>query len=176
MATVSQVSEMNSVRSHDPANRATGYTTGSKFHPAMTRKKHWLEVAEWISLGGSAVGAVMVGLSGQALYGVAPLTVTAFLNVANRDRLQKRMQETQIEMLEVHQSVEQMEKNAVRAILGVKHQLSGELTLLQRRVEEMPLEANRRAKQLALLGESVASIQDNVALALEESRQQVLEE
>ncbi|MGL5079886.1 MAG: hypothetical protein ACRC8A_00205 [Microcoleaceae cyanobacterium] len=143
---------------------------------SRTRKKHWLQIAELLSLIGSGVGALIVLFSGRAAYGITPLTLALTFNVANRYRLQEQIYDTQDGLLEAHQSVGQMEKNAVRAILGMKQQLLGDISVLQHQLEQMPLEANQRAKQLAVLSQTVASIQDNVAIALEDIRQQVRQE
>jgi hypothetical protein len=53
------------------------------------KQRHWLELAEYVSLISSAVGSGVVALSGQAFYGVAPLTLALSLNVANRYRLEQ---------------------------------------------------------------------------------------
>lgn len=144
--------------------------------PLRTRKRHWLEVAELFSFMGSVVGAVFVLLSGRAAYGVTPLTLALSLNMANRYRQQEQVHLIQGDLVETQFTLEEVEKNAVRAILGMKQHLLAEIAVLQRQLEDIPLEANQRAKQLGVLSETVSAIQDNVAIALEEVRQQVYQE
>lgn len=143
-------------------------------------QRHWLEWAEYISLASSAIGSVVVALSGQAFYGVAPLTVALSLNVANRHRLQQSMGETQADVVEVRESVEVLEQKAVRAILGLRQQLRGDIEALQSQlpepVSEDELMRVRGSKQVAVLTESVASFQSEMSQALDEMEQQFHQE
>ncbi len=52
----------------------------------------WLELAEYASIAGSAIGTIAAGLSGQILYAAAPLTAALSLNIANRQRFEQKMQ------------------------------------------------------------------------------------
>ncbi len=52
----------------------------------------WLELAEYASVAGSAIGTIAAGLSGQILYAAAPLTAALSLNLANRQRFEQQMQ------------------------------------------------------------------------------------
>jgi hypothetical protein len=144
------------------------------------KQRHWLEVAEYISLLSSAVGSLVVALSGQAFYGVAPLTVALSLNVANRYRLEQQVQLSQQEMAEIQQSMNQLERNSVRAIWLIRQQLSSEIASLQHKQDELPdqdsLETSYRSKQVAILNQNVSSMQDNISTALEEMRQQLHQE
>ena len=53
----------------------------------------WLELAEYASIAGSAIGTIAAGLSGQILYAAAPLTAAMSLNLANRQRFEQQMQQ-----------------------------------------------------------------------------------
>ena len=53
----------------------------------------WLELAEYASVAGSAIGTIAAGLSGQILYAAAPLTAALSLNLANRQRLEQQIQQ-----------------------------------------------------------------------------------
>ncbi|MEG3940162.1 hypothetical protein QT995_18635 [Microcoleus sp. S36b_A3] len=53
----------------------------------------WLELAEYASIAGSAIGTIAAGLSGQILYAAAPLTAAISLNIANRQRFEQQMQQ-----------------------------------------------------------------------------------
>jgi len=144
------------------------------------KQRHWLEWAEYVSLVSSAIGSGVVALSGQAFYGVAPLTLALSLNVANRYRLEQQTHQTQIEMVQVQNSVEKLEKNTVKVVMGLRQQLLNEIESLQQKLEEFPkteaLESVYRAKQVAALGQSVTSMQEHIAVALEEVRDQFRQE
>ncbi|MBE9184693.1 hypothetical protein IQ270_08165 [Microcoleus sp. LEGE 07076] len=57
-----------------------------------TNQPDWLELAEYASVAGSAIGTIAAGLSGQILYAAAPLTAAISLNIANRQRFEQQMQ------------------------------------------------------------------------------------
>lgn len=143
------------------------------------KQRHWLELAEYISLLSSGVGSLVVALSGQAFYGVAPLTVALSLSVANRYRVEQQVQLSRQEIAEIHQSMNQLESNAVRAIWLIRQQLTNEIAALSQQ-QELPrqdsLETAHRAKQVAILTQNVSSMQDNISAALEEMRQQLHQE
>jgi len=42
---------------------------------------HWLDLAEYGSIGVSAIGSVAAGLSGQVLFAATPITFSLALNV-----------------------------------------------------------------------------------------------
>ncbi len=52
----------------------------------------WLELAEYASVAGSAIGTIAAGLSGQIVYAAAPLTAAISINLANRQRFEQQMQ------------------------------------------------------------------------------------
>jgi len=64
-------------------------------YPALSispNQPDWLELAEYASIAGSAIGTIAAGLSGQILYAAAPLTAALSLNLANRQRFEQKMQ------------------------------------------------------------------------------------
>lgn len=144
------------------------------------KQRHWLEWLEYLSLASSAIGSGVVALSGQAFYGVAPLTLAVSLNVANRYRLEQQTYQSQIEIVQVQNSVEKLEKNTVKVVMGLRQQLLNEIESLQQKLEEYPnteaLESVYRAKQVVALGQSVTSMQEHIAGALEEVREQFRQE
>ncbi|MBE9095888.1 hypothetical protein [Tychonema sp. LEGE 07203] len=60
---------------------------------SSTNQPDWLELAEYASVAGSAIGTIAAGLSGQILYAAAPLTAALSLNIANRQRFEQQMQQ-----------------------------------------------------------------------------------
>jgi len=53
----------------------------------------WLELAEYASIAGSAIGTIAAGLSGHMIYAAAPLTAALSLNFVNRQRFEQKMQQ-----------------------------------------------------------------------------------
>ncbi|MGC9523928.1 MAG: hypothetical protein ACP5D7_00135 [Limnospira sp.] len=156
-------------------------SNGSESRPLMPDlpRRHWLEWAEYISLASSAIGSIVVALSNQAFYGVAPLTVALSLNVANRYRHEQEAVRTQAEVVEMRESVEQLEQKAVQAIVGVRKQLRGEMQTLREQLQtpgEGELAAARQSQQVAVLTESVMSFQEQISRALDEIEGQFRQE
>ncbi|MEG4455168.1 hypothetical protein [Microcoleus sp. N9_A1] len=142
-------------------------------------QRHWLELAEYASLAASGVGSLAVAVSGQAFYGVAPLTLALSLNVANRYRFEQQVRVHQnSEMAQVQKSVNKVEKTAVTVIVKLRKQLSADIAALRQQMAAMPRaegfeESIDIQRQLLSLGESVASLQEIVASAVLDVRQQV---
>ncbi|MEG4864588.1 MULTISPECIES: hypothetical protein [unclassified Microcoleus] len=142
-------------------------------------QRHWLELAEYASLAASGVGSLAVALSGQAFYGVAPLTLALSLNVANRYRFEQQVRVHQnSELASVQKSVNKVEKTAVTVIVKLRKQLSGDIATLRQQMAALPRtegfdESLDIERQLLSLGESVASLQEIVASAVLNVREQV---
>lgn len=145
-------------------------------------KRHWLELAEYASLAASGVGSLAVAVSGQAFYGVAPLTLALSLNVANRYRFEQQVRVHQnSEMTQVQKSVNKVEKTAVTVIVKLRKQLSADIAALRQQMAALPRaegfeESIDIQRQLLSLGESVASLQEIVASSVLDVRQQVSEQ
>ena len=145
-------------------------------------QRHWLELAEYASLAASGVGSLAVAVSGQAFYGVAPLTLALSLNIANRYRFEQQVRVHQSsEIAQVQKSVNKVEKTAVTVIVKLRKQLSGDIAALRQQMVALPRaegfeESIDIERQLLSLGESVASLQDIVASAVLDVRQQVSEQ
>lgn len=141
-------------------------------------KRHWLELAEYASLGASALGSLAVALSGQAFYGVAPLTLALSLSVANRYRFeQQKVVSQDPEIAEVRRSLEKMERTTVAIVVKLRQQLSADIDSLRQQIVAIPRSENFDSidfeQQILSLGQSVSSLQEIVASALIEVRQQV---
>ena len=145
-------------------------------------QRHWLEVAEYASLAASGLGSLAVAVSGQAFYGVAPLTLALSLNVANRYRFEQQVRVHQTsELAQVQKSVNKVEKTAVTVIVKLRRQLSANIAALRQQMAALPRNAAFEEsidieRQLLSLGESVASLQEIVASAVLDVRQQVREQ
>lgn len=144
-------------------------------------KRHWLEWAEYLSLGLSGLGTLAVAISGQAFYGVAPLTLTLSLNIANRYRWEQNLQLSQvIEIQELQQSLDKMERLSVAIITKLRQQISQELDVIRQQLQSLSQKENgdgiEMGEQLVSLGQSVSALQEIVASAITEVRQQVNEQ
>ncbi len=145
-------------------------------------ERHWLELVEYLSLGASAVGTLAVAVSGQAFYGVAPLTLALSLNVANRYRLEQQVQLSQtIEIVELQRSIDKIEKTTVAIILKLRQQMSNEIDSIRQQMTTLlrtqsSFDSIDVGEQLVSLGHSVASLQEIVASAVMEVRSQINEQ
>lgn len=165
---------------HKTVRQLDSSASKSRLKPASNRR-HWLEAAEYISLVASGLGSLAVALSGQAFYGVAPLTLALSLNLANRYRTEQQVQLSQsLELTQVRQSMEKMEKTAVSVIVKLRQQLSADIEVLRQQLAVIQgpegFDTIEIEEQLLSLGQSVASLQEIVASALIEVRQQVSEQ
>ncbi len=163
------------------AVRKPNPSVGNQLRPSFPQR-HWLELAEYASLAASGVGSLAVAVSGQAFYGVAPLTLALSLNVANRYRFEQQARLHQnSEIAQVQKSVNKVEKTAVTVIVKLRKQLSADIAALRQQMAAMPRaegfeESIDIERQLLSLGESVASLQEIVASAVLDVRQQVSEQ
>lgn len=60
---------------------------------SSSNQRDWVEVAEYASIAGSAIGTIVAALSGQIIYAAAPLTAALSLNFLNRQRFEQKMQQ-----------------------------------------------------------------------------------
>ncbi|NET43227.1 hypothetical protein [Okeania sp. SIO2B3] len=129
-------------------------------------KKHWINLVEYASIVGSAVGAFAVAVGSHTFYAVAPLTLALSLNVANRYRFERQMQlSQQSEMVEVQKSVEKLEKNAVKVIVKLRQQLSTDIESVRETLSNQSIQGvnSEIQQQLIALESSVSSVQQSLA-------------
>lgn len=69
----------------------------------MSNNRSWLEIVEYVSVGGSVIGAAIAALSEQVIYGLAPVSVSLFLNLINRRRLEQLSQQSPAVTTQVQQ-------------------------------------------------------------------------
>ena len=129
-------------------------------------KKHWLNLAEYACIIGSALGAFGVAVSGQAFYAVAPMTLALSLNVANRYRFEQQMLlSKKSEIGEIQSSVQKLEQNAVKVILKLRQQLSTEIESVREQFSTESTQAvdSEIQQQLTALEHSASSVQKSLA-------------
>lgn len=98
-------------------------------------KNSWLDIAEYVSLAGSVVGAAVAVTSQQVIYAAAPMSAALLLNVANRRRLEQ-----------------QAEQNRSDVFIQLQQQLSKEIESLRACVQGLPSQ-----EQFVLLQEAIQS-------------------
>lgn len=59
----------------------------------MSNNRSWLGIAEYVSIAGSVLGSAAVLVSQQAIYGLAPVSLSLVLNLINRRRLEQLIQQ-----------------------------------------------------------------------------------
>ncbi|HEY9709045.1 MAG TPA: hypothetical protein V6D48_12660 [Oculatellaceae cyanobacterium] len=69
----------------------------------MSNNRSWLAIAEYISVGGSVIGSAIAAVSEQAIYGLAPVSLSLFLNLINRRQLELLSQQTPAASAQVQQ-------------------------------------------------------------------------
>jgi peptidoglycan hydrolase CwlO-like protein len=106
----------------------------------------WLELAEYASIAGSAIGTIVAGLSGQIIYAAAPLTAAVSLNFLNRQRFEQKMQQKS------NSAIAGVEL-AVKSIQQQVQALPGEPTELYTAVSDL------QQKLRSLESQSIADVQ-----------------
>jgi CII-binding regulator of phage lambda lysogenization HflD len=116
----------------------------------------WLELAEYASIAGSAIGTIVAGLSGQIIYAAAPLTAAVSLNFVNRQRFEQKMQQ-----------------KANSAIAGVELAVKS----IQQQVQALPGEPTELYSAVSDLQQKLGSLESHtladVRAALQSLEQQV---
>ncbi|HAJ61195.1 MAG TPA: hypothetical protein DCP31_19670 [Cyanobacteria bacterium UBA8543] len=69
----------------------------------MSNNRSWLEIAEYISVGSSVIGSAIAAVSEQAIYGLAPVSLSLFLNLINRRQLEQLSQQNPAATAQVQQ-------------------------------------------------------------------------
>ena len=69
----------------------------------MSNNRRWLDIAEYVSIGSAVGGSAIAFFSQQAIYGLAPVSLSLLLNVINRRRLEQRYQQSSAVSTQVQQ-------------------------------------------------------------------------
>ena len=131
------------------------------------KKRHWLDIAEYTSLAGLGVGAVLSHLSSQLLYTSAPLSMVLVFNLLNRRRL---------DLL--------TEQNNNTAIQNLDHKLSKSVQILDKHLKDLPMPEDlagvkksllsRNREVLEKLSQDIAAVQAEIKERLVPLEQQNL--
>jgi len=130
---------------------------------------NWLELAEYASVAGSALGTLAAALSGQIIYAAAPLTVALSLNLANRQRFEEQVRENANSAIaDIHVVVESIHRQ-VHALPRDSQDLKPILSDLQQKLHS--LQSNVLGQQdwetvnvrFLLMDEKLAEIKNSTA-------------
>lgn len=83
------------------------------------KNRNWLDIAEYLMLFGSGVGSVASAASQQVLYSAAPLSFLMVLNLANRRRLQQRIEQ------DIPPAIAQLDQRIANEVEILNHKLVG---------------------------------------------------
>jgi hypothetical protein len=122
--------------------------------PERENRRNWLEIAEYLSIFGSAVGTLAGAISQQFVLAAAPLTVAVSLNLINRSRLAQQQQLA---------SPEPSNAEAVTSSFEELFPFTPTPELLE--------SATNLEEEIAQIKSSIAQLQDNTALVIQELRE-----
>jgi DNA repair exonuclease SbcCD ATPase subunit len=141
---------------------------------------HWLDLAEYGSIGFSAIGSVVAGLSGQVLFAATPITLALSLNVLNRHRveLQTRVQNTAT-IAEMNQVVDSLQMTVQSLPPGDRFEdLEGTVTRISETVANIeqflertspqtgPMDMMTIQKEFAVLRRAIMRLRDHTEMNL----------
>jgi regulator of PEP synthase PpsR (kinase-PPPase family) len=119
----------------------------------MSSNRSGLGIAEYVCVAGSVIGSAIALIYNQAIYGLAPISVSLILNLINRNRLEQLCEQSTVASAEVQQL-----KSEINALSAANEQFrqnlqnfvpSQELTSIVSRVDE--LNERQQGLQLSLV-------------------------
>ncbi|MEQ9368162.1 MAG: hypothetical protein RIG63_03895 [Coleofasciculus chthonoplastes F3-SA18-01] len=152
-------------------------------------KKNWLFIAESVAIAASFVGAIIAVISGQIIYGLAPLVISLLLNLINRRRVVQQLRRkindrTQIDNLSrdiqaLRADVAQLKQpnssqmsreelsavvSTVEAINEKQKVLRGSLTPLQSKLDELNQKFTQRPEleQIEMLAGIIVALKQSI--------------
>jgi len=149
---------------------------------------HWLDLAEYGSIGASAIGSIVAGLSGQMLFSATPIVFALTLNVLNRHRveLQTRVQNTAT-IAEMNQIVDSLQ-NTVQSLPPAHRfqDLEGTVTRISETVANIeqflektspqtgPMDLITIQKEFAILRRGITRLRDHTEATLGNVQQSMI--
>ncbi len=149
---------------------------------------HWLDLAEYASIGASAIGSIVAGLSGQMLFSATPIVFALTLNVLNRHRveLQTRVQNTAT-IAEINQIVDSLQ-NSVQSLPPAHRfqDLEGTVTRISETVANIeqflektspqtgPMDLITIQKEFAILRRGIMRLRDHTEATLGDIQQSMM--
>jgi chromosome segregation ATPase len=149
---------------------------------------HWLDLAEYGSIGASAIGSIVAGLSGQILFSATPIVFALTLNVLNRHRveLQTRVQNTAT-IAEMNQIVDSLQNTVYSLPPAHRFQdLEGTVTRISETVANIeqflektspqtgPMDLITIQKEFAILRRGIMRLRDHTEATLGNVQQSMI--
>lgn len=149
---------------------------------------HWLDLAEYGSIGASAIGSIVAGLSGQMLFSATPIVFALTLNVLNRHRveLQTRVQNTAT-IAEMNQIVDSLQNTVYSLPPAHRFQdLEGTVTRISETVANIeqflektspqtgPMDLITIQKEFAVLRRGIMRLRDHTEATLGNVQQSMI--
>lgn len=153
-----------------------------------SNQRDWLEVAEYASIAGSAIGTIVAGLSGQIIYAAAPLTAAIALNFLNRQRFEKQVQQkansaiagvelavkslqqqvqTPTEYKELHVVVSDLQQKLRSLESHTLADVQGAVQSLQQQVQAFPAQSEQLYPMLGQLQQKLVSLENSALRELD---------
>ncbi|MBE9126164.1 hypothetical protein IQ258_08345 [Coleofasciculus sp. LEGE 07081] len=124
------------------------------------KQQSWLDIAEYISLAGSALGTVVAVTSQQVVYAATPLTIALALNVVNRRQFQQQTQEnTTTAITEAYQHIQNLHQQ-VQTLPAINNQLNSLTQQFNARPDKQAIEQSQAA--IVELKEQLNSLSRNL--------------
>ncbi len=151
---------------------------------------HWLDLAEYGSIGASAIGSIVAGLSGQMLFSATPIVFALTLNVLNRHRveLQTRVQNTAT-IAEMNQIVDSLQNTVYSLPPAHRFQdLEGTVTRISETVANIeqflektspqtgPMDLITIQKEFAILRRGIMRLRDHTEATLGNVQQSMIDD
>ncbi len=149
---------------------------------------HWLDLAEYGSIGAAAIGSIVAGLSGQVLFSATPVVFALTLSVLNRHRveLQTRVQSTAT-LAEMNQIVDSLQNTVYSLPPAHRFQdLEGTVTRISETVANIeqllektspqigPMDSITIQKELAILRRGIMRLRDHTEATLASVQQSMI--
>lgn len=156
---------------------------------SSSNQRDWLEVAEYASIAGSAIGTIVAGLSGQIIYAAAPLTAAISLNFVNRQRFEQQVQQKansaiagvelavkslqhQVQTLpteskELHIAVSDLQRKLVSLESHTLADVDAAVQFLQQQVQALPGESGQFYPMLSQLQQKLVSLENSALRELD---------
>jgi|688.fasta_scaffold132011_2 hypothetical protein len=118
-----------------------------------SNKFHWLELAEWATLGSSIVGVIGAVITKQFIMAGVPLTVALSLNIINQKRLQRQIGHERTAISKIHQDL-QLLNQQVQVLPNQKvntDNFNQSLFRLEETIQSLSEQFNNRIEQQDIL-------------------------
>lgn len=130
------------------------------------------QLAEYTSLAASVVGVVVSTTSKQVVYAAAPLSISLFLNLLNRQRFEQRTQQSlTTTATQVEQQLLQLSRDFSRLQQEVRNELNEQLQTLDARLTSSQQAQANLPSAIAQIEERLSQLTSSVSTEIQAIRQ-----